>query len=165
MRVLLVLLFLLLGVTNSFSQSDSLQKQINEQVWKPFITSFNNLDADGFMAVHSKEMIRVVQDNNQIYGFDQYYRNNKQGDERTKARNRKRTLELRFIQRIAGNDKALEIGYFKVTTLEPEGKTQSFYGKFHVLLRKENNTWKIIMDADASEKTDEAIFQSGKELE
>lgn len=149
----------------SFSQIDSLQKQINEQVWKPFIQSFNSIDTDGFMAVHSKDVSRVIQDSKLVYGYDRYYQEHKAGDERTKQSNRKRSLELRFIQRIAGNDKAFEIGYFKTTSLQPNGQARSFYGKFHVLLRKEKGTWKILMDADASEKTDESIFLTGSPLE
>ena len=39
--------------------------------------------------------------------------------------------------------------------------TRTGYGKFHVLLRKENGTWKILMDADAND----AVFQNGKPME
>jgi len=34
-----------------------------------------------------------------------------------------------------------------------------------VLLRKENGTWKILMDADANEKTDETVFLSAQPME
>lgn len=149
----------------AFSQSDSLQQQINKQVWKPFIEAFNNLDTEAFMAVHSKEMSRVIQDGKLIYGYDRYYNEMKQGNENVKKGNQKRTLDLRFTQRIAANDKAFEVGYYKFTSIQPDGSTRNGYGKFHVLLRKENNTWKILMDADASEKTDERIFMSGESLD
>lgn len=149
----------------AFSQTDSLQQQINQQVWKPFIQSFSNMDTKRFMDVHSVEMTRVIQDGNGIYGYEQYYRENELGNERTKQAKRKRTIELRFIQRIAANDKAFEVGYYKTTNIQPDGTSRSGYGKFHVLLRKENGTWKILMDADASEKTNEAIFLSAKPLQ
>ena len=123
------------------------------------------MDAKGFMDVHSLDMTRVIQDNNAIYGYDRYYRETEQGDERSKKGNRKRTIELRFIQRIAANNRAFEIGYYKSTTIQPDGESRSFYGKFHVLLRKEKGMWKIMMDADASEKTDEAVFLSAKPME
>ena len=88
-----------------------------------------------------------------------------QGNESTKRSNQKRTLELRFIQRIAENDKAFEVGYYKFTGIQADGKTRNGYGKFHVLLRRENGIWKIVMDADASEKTNESIFLSGQPIE
>ena len=157
---------LLLLVTNVlFAQSDTVLKEINRQVWKPFIESFNNLDTEGFMAVHSKDMTRVIQDGKKIYGFEQYAREMKSSDANTKKGNRKRLIEFRFIQRIASNDKGFEVGYYKSTTIRPDGTSNTGYGKFHVLLRKENGIWKILMDADASEKTDEAVFQKASPLE
>ena len=78
----------------------------------------------------------------------------------------KKNIELRFIQRIAASGKAFEVGYYKTTgTDTATGKTRTGYGKFHVLLRRENNIWKILMDEDANENTTEAVFQTGKPLE
>jgi hypothetical protein len=42
------------------------------------------------------------------------------------------------------------------------GEQRNGLGEFHVLLRKENGVWKILMDADANEKTDETVFLSGQ---
>ena len=149
----------------SFSQMDNFQKEINEQVWKRFIKSFNNDDNEGFRAVHSKEVTRVIQDDNRLLGYDEYF---KEVPDSVKAKwgNWKKNIELRFIQRIASADKAFEVGYYKSTSANAAtGEKRTGYGKFHVLLRKENGVWKILMDADANEKTDEAIFLSGKAME
>jgi ketosteroid isomerase-like protein len=149
----------------AFSQMDSLQKEINEQVWKPFIKAFNNNDDEAFRAVHSKDVIRVIQDNNQIMGYDQYFQ--KIPDSiKTKWRNWKKNIELRFLQRIASKGKAFEVGFYKTTSTHAmTGEKRTGFGKFHVLLRKENRVWKILMDADANEKTNEEIFLSGKPME
>lgn len=122
------------------------------------------MDTKGFMDVHSRNMTRVIQDGNAIYGYEQYSRENEQGDERAKKADRKRNIELRFIQRIARNDRAFEIGYYKTTNIQGDGSSKSFYGKFHVLMQKEKGTWKILMDADTSEKTNEAVFLSAKPM-
>ena len=146
-------------------QADSLQKEINQQVWKPFIKSFNEMDTDGFMAVHSKEMSRVIQDGKSIYGYEKYYQENKNWNESSKKAARKHSIELRFIQRIAGNDRAFEVGYYKTTSIQANGEARSFFGKFHVLMRKENGKWKILMDADANETTNETIFLTAQPME
>jgi ketosteroid isomerase-like protein len=157
---------LLVAIAGScIAQADSLQKQINAQVWKPFIKSFNDRDTDGFMAVHSKEMSRVIQDGKSIYGYEEYYEENKTGNERGKQSGRKHNIELRFTQRIAGNNRAFEVGYYKTSSIQPNGDTRSSYGKFHVLMRKENGVWKILMDADAQEQTNESVFLTGRPLE
>ena len=160
-----LLIISMLSFLNLFSQSDSLQKQINEQVWKPFISSFASGDDEIFRSVHSKDVTRAIQDNKQIMGFSEYF---KKLPDSVKAKwgNWKKTIELRFVQRIANNEKAFEVGYYKSTSTNPlTGETRTGYGKFHVLLRKENGRWKILMDADAHEKTDEKIFQTGKAME
>jgi len=147
------------------AQDESIQKEINAQVWKPFIKTFNNGDDEGFKAVHSKDVIRVNQDGKQISGYDQYFRT---VPDSIKARWGKwsKNIELRFTQRIDGNDKAFEVGYYKTTSKNNDtGETRTGYGKFHVLLRKENGTWKILMDADANDGTNDAVFQNGTPME
>ena len=147
------------------AQGDSIQKEINAQVWKPFIKTFNNGDDEGFKAVHSKDVIRVNQDGKQISGYDQYFRT---VPDSIKAKRGKwsKNIEFRFTQRIDGNDKAFEVGYYKTTSKNADtGETRTGYGKFHVLLRKENGIWKILMDADANEGTNEAAFQTGTPME
>ena len=150
---------------STFSQTDNFQKEINEQVWKPFIKSFNSGDDEGFKAVHSKEVMRVLQDGNRIMGYDEYF---KKVPDSIKAKwyEWEKNIELRFIQRIAAADRAFEVGYYKTTSTNSKtGEKRTGYGKFHVLLRKENRQWKILMDADANEKTDEAVFMTGETIE
>ncbi len=156
---------ILLFAIPAFSQTGGLQKEINEQVWKPFIKAFNNHDDDAFSTVHSKEVVRVSQDDNHIMGYNEYFK--KVPDSvKAKWKDWKRNIELRFLQRIASGDNAFEVGYYKsASTNTVTGEKRTGYGKFHVLLRKENGTWKILMDADAHEKTDEAVFLTGKPME
>ena len=150
---------------SAFSQVENLQREINAQVWKPFIEAFNSSNDQAFSAVHSKEVIRVLQDDNRLMEYEQYFR--KVPDSlKAKWKDWKKNIELRFIQRIASNDKAFEVGYYKSTSTNlVTGEKRTGYGKFHVLLRKENGTWKILMDADAHEKTDEDVFLTGKPME
>jgi hypothetical protein len=148
-----------------FAQADSLQQQINEQVWKPFIKAFSNGDDALFSSVHSKEVMRVIQDDNRIIGYDEYFQT-VPDSVKVKWGTWKKQIELRFIQRIAASGKAFEVGYYKTTsTNEGSGEKRVHYGKFHVLLRKENAVWKILMDADAHESTDENVFLSAKTME
>lgn len=149
----------------AFSQPDSLQKQINEQVWKPFIKAINSGDNDALSVVHSKEVARVMQDDGKIIGYSEYFK--KIPDSiKAKCGDWKSNIELRFLQRIASADKAFEVGYYKTTSTNSKtGEKRTGYGKFHVLLRKENGYWKIVMDADANEKTDEKVFATAQPIE
>lgn len=165
MKTVLWICLILVFANSAFSQTGSLQKEINEQVWKPFINAFNNNDNEAFSAVHSKEVIRVSQDDHQIIGYSEYFK--KIPDSvKAKWKDWKRNIELRFLQRIASGDKAFEVGYYKSSSTNTlTGEKRTGYGKFHVLLRKENGAWKILMDADANENTDESVFITAKPME
>ena len=56
------------------AQKDSLQREINQQVWKPFISAFNSKDNTIMKSIHSRDLCRVIKDNNQIIGFDEYFK-------------------------------------------------------------------------------------------
>jgi ketosteroid isomerase-like protein len=131
--------------------AQAVQHEINEQVWKLFIKNFNEQNTDGFMAVHSKNVVRSPRDTKVVWNWDEYYKNQKEGDERGKAASSNRQLELRFTERINSTSNAVEVGIYKTSVTRPDGTSRSFYGRFHVVLRKENGIWKILVDTDSSE--------------
>lgn len=133
--------------------------EINKQVWIPFRDSFGGKNEVVFSSLHSKDMVRVIQDNNELFGYDIYF---KKVPDSTKLEWAKweKNIELRFVQRIVNSEKAFEVGYYKTTSKHTEtGETRKNIGKFHVLLRKENGQWKIYMDADTSAGASETAFE------
>ncbi len=160
----IIFIFLSVPFVQTRAQTEALA-EISNQVWKPFIQSFNSWDTDGFMAVHSKEVFRVPQESNRLMNWDDYHHSTQNGNHESKDLNRSRTIELRFLQRLVNVKQAFESGYFKVTVVRGDGKSNAFYGKFLVLHRKEDGTWKILLDTDAPEDVTEEVFLSGRPLE
>lgn len=70
MKFLITLSFVLICTFNSNAQPGNSRKEINEQVWKPFIKSFADMDTDKFMSVHSKDVIRATQDDKRLMNYD-----------------------------------------------------------------------------------------------
>lgn len=165
MKLLVTFSFLIFSAFSVIAQPGNAQKEINEQVWKPFIKSFAQMDTEKFMSVHSKDVIRATQDDNKLMSYDEYAAATRNWDNGAKNSNRRRDIELRFTHRIASADKALEIGYYKTTNYNANGTSRSFYGKFHVTLRKENGQWKITLDTDTSRDVTEAQFNAAAALE
>jgi hypothetical protein len=132
----------------SFGQT---QQAINNDVWKPFIKSFNEFDTDAFLAVHSHDLVRSARDAKTILNWQNYYNEQKANNAKSKASGIRRTIELRFTERIASQDQAIDVGIYKTTAINSKGESSSFYGRFHVALRKENGIWKILVDTDSSE--------------
>jgi ketosteroid isomerase-like protein len=144
-----ILGILMLCVFSVFAQDE--KQAINEQIWRPFLDGFNNRDTKTFMDVHSKDVVRSSRDSKQVIGWDEYFQQMERGDKSNAANKPKRMLELRFTERIYGKDKAVEVGIYKTTYVRADGIAQSFYGRFHCVHRKENGTWKILVDTDSSE--------------
>ena len=155
---------LMLFLHSASKSQVNLQKEINDQVWKPFIEGFSTNNEQLFKSVHSKDVIRVMQDDNMIWGYAQYFPEQKAGAANS-WQNHKKSIELRFIQRIAGNDKAFDVGYYNTRSTSPDGKQRSIYGKFHVVLRKENGVWKILVDADSGKGATEEEFKKAAAME
>lgn len=159
-------LVLLLFVCHLLGGQDR-QKEINDQVWKPFIKTFAENDTEGFMALHSKDLVRSARESNTVLNWEQYFSNSKKSQERDKSSNRKRNIDLRFTERIVSDNRAIEVGIYKTTYLLADGTSQSYYGKFLVVLRKENGIWRILVDTDSSEggTIDEKSYLSAKAID
>ena len=162
---LLISLVLCLHLVSVVAQD--IQKEINEQVWKPFITTFNSFDTDGFMAVHSMDVVRSARDGKSVWNWSEYKERQQKGDQRSKENKYRRNLELRFTERIAQNNLSVEVGIYKTTSYNAKGEAQSFFGRFHVVLRKEDGVWKILVDTDSSEGStiSEKDFLAAKPME
>ena len=141
----------ILFCSSSILFAQEAQQEINTQVWKPFVEHFNNRNADGFLAVHSRDVVRAPRDSKTIFGWNEYLKQQQVGNERGKASGRKSSLELRFTERIAKDNLAIEVGVYKTTSTDKEGNSHLFFGRFHVVLRKEQGVWKILVDTDFSE--------------
>ncbi len=144
-------IFLFLFVASYGLNAQDIQKEINEQVWKPFIKNFNEHNTIGFMAVHSKDVIRSPRDSKSVWNWEEYSKEQAAGDQQDIKEKRKRSLELRFTERINGKDRAIDVGVYKTSYLLPDGSKQDYFGRFHVALRKEKGVWKILVDTDSAE--------------
>ena len=168
MKKLLPLLFTLISL---ISYSQNAEKEINEQVWKPFTQAIMNHNVELFISLHSKDLVRAERDGKRVLSYDQYKTGMEQGWPKWKESNKKNniqyTFELRFLERISNENQAFEVGYFKNESINPAGEKRIGYGQFHVTLRKENGVWKILVDSDSNNgKTiTEEMFQAARPIE
>src|SRR5688572_27754524 len=113
MRNFLSLSLMLIGIT-AFGQSE---KEINEQVWKPFTQAIMAQDVEKFISLHSKDLVRAERNGKRVLTYDQYKAGMEQGWPQWKEANKKNstqyTFELRFLERISNETQAYEVGYFK----------------------------------------------------
>ncbi len=166
MRKVLLLSVSFLFYFASGAQSDSLKwvKEINDQVWKPFINHFISGNQEGFRSVHSKRITRVEIDRNVVLDFEKYFPSEDLNVQPVK-RNSNRLFELRFDKRISNGTRAWESGYYKGTIIQEGKEPRSYFGRFYVVLEKEEGTWKIQVDADTGKDANEENFNKAFPME
>ncbi len=166
MKKIQLLTVAVLFFLNASAQADSLKwvKEINEQVWKPFIKHFISNNTAGFSSVHSKKIARVEIDGNIIKNYENYFPAADTNAVKTK-KNADRLFELRFDKRISNGTQAWESGYYKGTVMQQAKAPITYYGRFFVVLQKENSIWKILVDADTGKDANEENFNKAFAME
>ncbi len=149
-RLLTCFICLIIFSSNkTISQNVNDLNDINSQIWNNFTKSFETLDYQLFESLHSNDLIRVNGgDYKSIRHKDDYLGNYKS---RWENNSLKQTISFKFLERISKDGIASERGFYKFT-INPDSENQkSYYGQFHVILRKEENLWKILVDYDSTE--------------
>lgn len=167
MRAILLFLFSI----SQLAWSQSTQQEIDAQVWKSFTKAIMSQDVASFIELHSDDLVRAELSQKKIMNLKEY----QQGIQRSwpdwkksiEKNNLRYTFELRFTERISNGSLAYEIGYFRNKTVNEKGEESTSYGKFQVVLRKEKDQWKILVDSDSNEggTITEDMFHSAKAIE
>jgi len=152
--------FCLLISLTAYAQNDSTFQQINQQVWQPFCKAYQQLDHQILKDVHSKDLIRVSGNGQKISTYQTAMDTYQKSFERSIKKTEERTISLRFFERIYNESKASERGIYELIVNEGLDTEKRHYGKFHVILQKEKEVWKILMDYDSNENIGEKDFKA-----
>ena len=150
-KILVFIAFFVVAVIEVRANSIKRLQDINNDVHKQFYQAYDSLDYKLMESIHSKKLIRVPADRNTILNYEEYMKQDKNSFEHTKKNNGTLNIELRFFERLNNDSVASERGIYKFTINKGREDEQIYYGKFHVLLIKEDDTWKILMDYDSNE--------------
>lgn len=163
MQKLLFSLSAMLIVFCAYAQSE--QEAINKDVWLNFMQAYENKNASLFNQIHTDDVLRVSPDRNMIHIGQEYKDRNLETFNRWTERKIRQKIEFSFLSRTQKRDWAYETGIFKLTRYQ-RGQSQTYYGKFHVTLKKIDSTWKIYIDSDTNENgtIDEQDFLQGEQL-
>lgn len=138
-------------------------KEINRDIWLPFIEAYANGDAEKYLALHSQDFIRGMGNEEKLTNLKGYGEGVRQMFKSLKESGAKVKIDFRFLKRMANAQSGFEIGIYQFTAINAKGESQNYYGKFTVVSRKENNVWKILVDYDANENNsiNEDSFKKG----
>ncbi len=172
MKQLLTIL-LLCCVFSSFGQqkntvSTEVTEAIRDDVWIPFMEAYAEFDSDKLKSIHSKDIVRITIDQNQIETGEEYLENF--GGFLQHMKQAGNEVAIAFaIQSTAIDESgalAYQTGYYRYSSKRngEEKLTPRGYGYFNVALKKENETWKLWLDSDKQTDISDEGFQAQKIL-
>nr|WP_299173466.1 nuclear transport factor 2 family protein [uncultured Allomuricauda sp.] len=168
MKQALTILFLCCAFS-SFGQqkntvSDEVIEAIRDDVWIPFMEAYAEFDSDKLKSIHSKDIVRVTIDQNQIETGEKYLENF--GDFLQHMKQAGNEVAIAFaIQSTAideGGALAYQTGYYRYSSKRngEEKLTPRGYGYFNVALKKESEMWKLWLDSDKQTDISDKDFQA-----
>lgn len=132
----------LLFFAGSCLAQTSTAEQIDHQVWESFKKAYADPDGALFVSIHTEDVLRITPDH--IREGANYLDRMQQG--MGSPNWSPKTIDFVFEHRVHQEDIAYEVGYYKVHYLD---SGEAHYGRFHVVLRKIDGTWKIAQDWDS----------------
>lgn len=142
--------FFLLLTFISYSQEDQERDQvetiINETIWKPFKQTYEARDWEGFNELHTDDVLRVHDGGMQI---GEAYKNSIKESYQKKS-GYTVTIDFAMERRMNEGSVAYEVGFYRVIYKIPDQESRFSYGRFHVVLKKVADKWKIAQDWDSN---------------
>ena len=146
------LLFLLLPYFAKAQSNTDYLKEINRDIWQPFIEAYSTLNVEKYKNLQTEDFLRVEGTEKRLPSPKDYFDGVGSWFDEIKKDNRKMSISFRFTERFANEKKASERGIYELRMFDATGKeTWKGYGKFHVFMRKMDTIWKIVVDYDSNE--------------
>ncbi|MFK7812479.1 MAG: DUF4440 domain-containing protein [Maribacter sp.] len=149
------LVVLLFSFTFVFAQDvETIQKEINQNLWKPFKAAFETLDGPALNALYAENVLRVTP--NGIDTKNTFKAANLKRFEDNRKSQITINLDFWFDSRHTNSDTSYEVGFYSMQLTNPDG-VNTIYGQFHIVLKKEDGAWKITQDWDTASINGNAI--------
>jgi len=143
----ITLLFLLFSICSFAQDTEAIQKEINQNLWKPFKAAFETLDESALNGLYAEQVLRVTP--NGIDTENKFKAGNLKRFEENRKSQTSIRLDFWFDSRHTNSDTSYEVGFYRMQLTNPEG-ANTIYGQFHIVLKKEDGVWKITQDWDTA---------------
>lgn len=132
-------------------QNPAVLAELNRDIWAPFSDAYADGDPEAYLALHAADFIRVDGDRKRIRSLGEYAGAVRHSFAGWAEREEKVGISFRFSERIARPDIASERGVYELTIADNDGNVERLYGRFHVIARRIDGRWRIVVDYDSSE--------------
>jgi ketosteroid isomerase-like protein len=132
-------------------QNPQLLAELYRDLWLPFTESYADQEAEAYVALLAPDFIRVDGDRKGVRNFAEYTTAIRRTFAGWLDREEKAGISFRFFERIVRGDLASERGVYELTLADNDGNVERIYGQFHVIARKIEGRWRMVVDYDSTE--------------
>ena len=137
MKKIVLFLFLFFSIALKSQTNTDYLKEINRDIWQPFIEAYSTLNVEKYKSLQSEDFIRAEGNGKRLPTYKDYFNNVDVWFTDLKKEGRKLAITFRFTERFANDKVASERGIYEFKSFDSSGKeTWKDYGKFHVFMRK-----------------------------
>ncbi len=147
------------------TRQDSLRRQIDQDIWIPFLQGINTNNADLYNSVHSKDFTWVAGGNKtRIMDLPAYIEDAAKVMTDRKNKGIQTIVEVAFLERNLNETFASEKCVTRYTALEPGKEPLVMYGIAHVFSKKVDGVWKKFIQYVSTEKASRELFEQASPL-
>lgn len=147
MNKIVSILLLLVGIGLNHAQDhDSIEDQVNKDIWQHFKRSYEARDWQTFNALHTDDVLRA---HDRGIELGQEYKDAIKSFYEMEV-DHKATIDFVMERRTYKEDVGYEVGFYRVTYSKPGEEDRMSYGRFHVVMNKIEGQWKIAQDWDSN---------------
>jgi hypothetical protein len=163
---ILILSFLLPLCATAQPLRADLLKQINADIWYPFLKGVNENNPGLYNSVHADEFYWILAGTRtRIMNFKEYVADADKVMSQRAAKGITTDLNVRFLERNLNDEFASEKCVIQWISREPGVKPMISFGIVQIFSRKINGTWKKVVQYVHTESVSEEIFNTAFSLE
>lgn len=134
---------------------------VYNDVWLPFMESYRELNIEKFKSIQANDLTKVAIDRNTIQTKAQYFGEIEGFFKQIEQSKRQMDISFSILSTATGKDKIYQTGYYRIglRVSDSESYQPVGYGYFTVVIEKENDRWKLSLDADKKAVINEEEFR------
>lgn len=161
----IVLLFASVSVFGQTPKPSEWLKEINRDVWQPFMEGVGTFNDNLYTRVRSQDYIRIDPGSKMFLNRTDYDDDSIKIMHRYKEEGRKLRLSVRFTDRIVNGEFAFERGVNEFVMETKDGESRRSYARFQTVLRKENGVWRMLTEYFPPESATEEDYKNASALD
>jgi hypothetical protein len=166
MKTLSVIGFLFAPLISKAQTNQEILAELNRDIWKPFIEGVNTNKPELYNGVNSTDFYWVLDGAKpRIMNLPEYIEDARIVMQSRISKGIATNLNIRFLQRNANKDFASEKCIIQYTSTSPGKQPEVFYSIAHSFSRKENGTWKKLIQHANTEAATKEMFEAAQPIE